>query len=267
VRRAERFWTSARMERARVVAPLPRAASGPVPLSASAESSAVVPDPTAPGLRQNGAIFISEGPGKGFARCSGTSVTSPHQSLVFTAGHCVFDEGHWSAHHWVFVPAYRYGERPFGTFAAKWIGTTPGWRNHSNFNYDVGVAVVGRNERGESLEAAVGADKIAFDRPPRQAFEVYGYPVARPFNGSTLRVCSQASYLGHDVGAWYTPGPLELGVSCEISPGSSGGGWVIDGDTLDGVTSNSYTGDPTTDYGPYFGKAVKRLYTEASRVR
>ncbi|MGN6217680.1 MAG: trypsin-like serine peptidase [Solirubrobacterales bacterium] len=212
-------------------------------------------------------VFISEGPGRGFGRCSGTSVSSPNLSLVFTAGHCVFDEGHWSARHWVFVPAYRYGERPFGVFAAKWLGTTPGWRNHSNFNYDVGVAVVGRNEHGERLAAAVGSDKVAFDLSPHQLFDVYGYPVGLPFNGSTLRVCSQVPYLGHDLEAWLTPGPLELGVPCEVSGGSSGGGWVIDGNTLDGVTSNSYANDPTTVYGPYFGHAVARLYERAARVK
>lgn len=273
-RRAAGFWTAARMERARPLPAPPLGAlaertstSGRNRLSAPIESSTVVPDPAAPGLRRYGAVFISEGPGEGFARCSGTSVTAGNRSLVFTAGHCVFDEGRWWARHWVFVPAYRYGERPFGTFAAKWLGTTPGWRHGENFNYDVGVAVVERNERGERLGEAVGADRIAFDRPHPQSFDVYGYPVARPFNGATLHVCSGARYLGHDLEAWFSPGPLELGVGCEVSGGSSGGAWVIDGDTLNGVTSNSYGNDPTTVYGPYFGKAVARLYARAERVR
>ena len=262
------------MEEARPVEPPALTAPPETEASAAAEASSgaigtstIVPDPSAPDTRENGAIFISEGRGRGFGRCSGTSVSSPNLSLVFTAGHCVFDEGHWSARHWVFVPAYRYGERPFGTFAAKWLGTTPGWRNHRNSNFDVGVAVVARNESGERLAAAVGADKVAFDRPPGQLYDVFGYPVRRPFNGTTLRVCSQAPYVGHALDAWLTPGPLQVGVSCEVSPGSSGGGWVVDGDTLDGVTSESYPEDPTTVYGPYFGNAVKRLYDRASRVR
>lgn len=268
VRAARSFWTLQRMRRAH---PLPTPLLGSIlrrgRTPGSMESSATVADPAAPGLRQNGAIFISEGPREGFGRCSGTSVNAANLSLVFTAGHCVFDEGRWSARHWVFVPAYRYGERPFGTFAAKWLGTTKGWLQGGNFNYDVGVAVVARNERGERLGAAVGGDKVAFNLSPHQLFDVYGYPVAEPFNGSTLRVCARASYLGHDLEAWLTPGPLELGVPCEISGGSSGGGWVIDGNTLNGVTSNSYSNDPTTSYGPYFGNAVARLYERAARVR
>lgn len=239
---------------------------GIVAASARAESQAV-PDPTLPGFSQYGAVFISEGPGRGFARCSGTSVNSPNLSLVVTAGHCVYDEGRWSAHKWVFVPGYRYGERPFGTFVAHWIGTTPQWRAEENFNYDVGMAVVGRNERGQRLAEAVGADEIAWGLPPQGAFDVYGYPVARPFTGATLQVCPQAAYEGHDLEAFLTPGPLELGVKCNISGGSSGGGWVIGGDRLDGVTSNSYGNDPTTDYGPYFGKAVARLFARAARVK
>ncbi len=268
VRRAQAFWTAARLRKAKPIAPppLPSSSSG-YRLTGEQESSAVVPDPTTPEFRQNGAIFISEGPHRGFGRCSGTAVTAPNLSVVFTAGHCVFDRGHWWARHWVFVPAYRYGERPFGTFAAKWLGTTPGWRNHQNSNFDVGVAVVGRNERGQRLQAAVGADKIAFDLSPHQLFDVYGYPVAQPFNGSTLRVCDEAQYLGHVLEAWLTPGPLQLGVTCRVSPGSSGGGWVIDGDTLDGVTTDSYPEDPYTDYGPYFGHAVEQLYARAARVR
>jgi hypothetical protein len=245
------------------------AATAATPGSSQAPESTpeVIADPTAEGMRENGAIFISEGRGRGFGRCSGTAVTAGKESLVFTAGHCVFEDGSWSSRHWVFVPAYRYGERPFGTFVAKWLGTTPGWRKEENFNYDVGVAVVSRNERGQTLAAAVGGDKIAWGLPPGQDFSVYGYSVARPFNGSTLHVCHDTPYLGHDLEAFFTPGPPELGVRCPTTGGSSGGGWLIDGNTLNGVTSNGYSTDPTTTYGPYFGRAVARLYAAAARVR
>jgi hypothetical protein len=230
-------------------------------------TSETVPDPTLPGLAVNGVAFISEGLFGGFGRCSGTSVNSPNLSLVFTAGHCVYEGGRWSARKWVFVPGYRHGERPFGTFTAHWLGTTPQWLASENSNYDVGVAVVSRNERGQRLAAAVGADGVAWGLPPDQEFDVYGYPVERPFNGATLQLCPKAAYVGHDLYAFLTPGPLELGVQCNISAGSSGGGWVIAGGLLDGVTSSSYTSDPNTSYGPYFGRAVARLYARASKVR
>lgn len=242
----------------------------PRPPAASAAASSVsetIPDPTLLGLSENGVIFVSAGHGKSRGRCSGTSVNSPSLSLVVTAGHCVFEQGHWWAHRWVFVPGYRYGERPFGTFSARWLGTIPQWRAEENLNYDVGMAVVGRNERGQRLAEAVGAAGIAWRLPQKQVFDVYGYPVARPFNGATLQRCLQTPYMGHDLEAFLSPGPLELGVQCNISGGSSGGGWAIGGNTLNSVTSNSYPNDSTTSYGPYFGKAVARLFAWAAKVK
>ena len=192
---ARSFWTPARM-RAAVPVPGPEpspAEAGPTaPAPNPLATSETLPDPTLPGLTVNGAIFIREGePGNsGFGRCSGTSVVSPNMSVVITAGHCVFDEGIWLKDKWVFVPGYHHGERPFGTFAAHWLGTIPAWAVGEDSNFDVGAAVVGRNERGQRLAAAVGADRIAFNQPPGQRFDVYGYPVERPFNGGTLQVCA-----------------------------------------------------------------------------
>jgi V8-like Glu-specific endopeptidase len=194
-------------------------------------------------------------------------VRAQNESLVATAGHCVHDEGQWAARKWVFIPGYRYGERPFGTFTAHWLGTTPGWLHHENFNFDVGMAVVGRNERGETLEQAVGGARFSSGLPPSQVFDVYGYPVAEPFTGATLERCPRVPFEGYDFEAFLTPGPLDLAVHCEVSGGSSGGGWVIAGNRIDGVTSNTYFDDDTTTYGPYFGGAVADLYARASRVR
>jgi hypothetical protein len=233
------------------------------PALASAAESVTV-DPTAAGLTVNGAIFIREP--AGYGRCSGTSVVAPNKSLVITAGHCVFDEGHWSGRRWVFVPGYHHGERPFGTFIAHWLGTTPQWRKSGNSNFDVGAAVVGRNERGELLAEAVGADRLVTGRHP-QSFDVYGYPVAHPFNGGTLQLCQGAVRTGSDLEALLAPGPLEIGVACEVSGGSSGGGWFTEGNLLDGVTSNGYDDDLKTVYGPYFGAAVGHLAHVAGRVK
>ncbi len=242
----------------------PRSPSSEALASATAET---VPDPTLPGLAQNGAVFIILPHGAGAARCSGTSVNSPNLSLVITAGHCVYDEGQWLAHKWVFVPGYRYGERPFGTFTAHWLGTTPQWLASENENFDVGAAVVSRNERGQRLAEAVGGYGIAWGLSPKQVFDVYGYPVAPPFNGATLQSCHQAPFEGHDFNSFLSPGPLDLAIPCNVTPGSSGGGWVTSGGFLNSVTSSGYGDDPTTEFGPYFGRAVAKLFARAARVR
>jgi V8-like Glu-specific endopeptidase len=262
---ARSFWTPERMKAAQpIVGPEAEADASALDPALTATSE-TIDDPTLPEYRVNGAIFINEG--IGYGRCSGTSVVSPSKSVVITAGHCVYDEGIWSDRKWVFVPGYHHGERPFGTFTAHWLGTTPAWHAHENENFDVGTAVVGRNEKGQTLAAAVGADKVATGLSPRQTFDVYGYPVEKPFNGGTLQVCRAAGFEGHDFGSLFEPGPLDLAISCDDSAGGSGGGWVIEGDTVNGVTTYGYPSDPFTNFGPYFGQDVANLYARAKQIK
>jgi V8-like Glu-specific endopeptidase len=263
---ARHFWTPERMRAARPVEGTPpAAASGLDPELTS--TSETIDDPTSPEYRVNGAIFISEGAGIGFGRCSGTSVVSPNKSVVITAGHCVYDEGIWSDRKWVFVPGYHHGERPFGTFTAHWLGTTPAWHGHENENFDVGAAVVGRNEKGQTLAAAVGAYRLKTGLSPNQTFDVYGFPVEKPFNGGTLQVCREASFEGHDFGSLFEPGPLNLAISCDDSAGGSGGAWVVQGNVVNSVTTYGYSSDPFTNFGPYFGKDVAKLYKRAKQIK
>ena len=42
---------------------------------------------------------------------------------------------------------------------------------------------------------------------------------------------------------------------------------MIHGHVLNGVTSNGYPDDASTDYGPYFGKEVAHLFARAARVK
>jgi hypothetical protein len=238
------------------------------PGAASASDFAVVADPTAPGFRQNGAIFIVLPHHQGFGRCSGTSVDAPNRSVVITAGHCVNEggPGRWFNKDWVFVPGYHDGQRPFGVFVAKWIGATAPWIEGSE-NGDVGAAVVGRNERGQTLGAAVGGDGIAWNLPPGQVFDVHGYPVAPPFDGASQRLCAGRPFLGHDVASFLLPGPLNLALTCEVTGGASGGGWTIHGNVLNSVTDYGYGDDRGTDFGAYFGDDVRALYERAARIR
>ncbi len=287
--RAQRFWTPARMERAKPLdghgfggaqvtsgGPGGSAAETPhrypaVAPSGEASSSSLfetVPDPTELATRQNGAIFI-ELP-FGLARCSGTSVNAPNLSVVFTAGHCVNEggpHGEWFDHRWAFVPGYRYGQRPFGVFPAKWIDTTSQWRTTGSENFDIGAAVVGPNEHGELLGKAVGGAGMAWGLKARQVFDVHGYPVAPPFDGETQQVCKQTPFLGHDARSFLSPGPLNLAVDCDVTGGASGGGWTISGDVLNSVTNYGYPDDSATDFGAYFGKEAGRLFHRAASVK
>jgi V8-like Glu-specific endopeptidase len=289
-RHAIPFWTSARMKSARpldallpgrpkvelarpgrVSAETPHRFPSLAPRTGASTSSAFeeVPDSAAVGARVNGVIFIVTPFGLG--RCSGTSVNAPNYSVVFTAGHCIHSGGPygwWLGGRWAFVPGYRYGQRPFGVFPAKWIDTTRQWRKTGSENFDVGAAVVSRNERGQLLAKAVGGTGIAWGLKAKQVFDVHGYPAEPPFDGETQHVCAQTPFLGHDTLSFLSPGPLNLAVDCDVTGGASGGGWTIAGEeTLNSVTNYGYTDDPATDFGAYFGNEVGRLFARAGTVK
>nr|BFE87519.1 hypothetical protein GCM10020093_101200 [Planobispora longispora] len=58
------------------------------------------------------------------ASCSANAVTSENKSTVITAGHCVKMGGSFHGN-WVFVPGYDNGNRPYGTWVATTLYTTP----------------------------------------------------------------------------------------------------------------------------------------------
>lgn len=228
-----------------------------------------VPDPAAPGFRVHGVIFVDLG-FFGYGRCSGTAVRSPNRSVVITAAHCLNSggpRGRWYRYRAAFVPAYRFGQRPFGLFPVRWIDTTKQWRSGYTENVDVGAMVVGPNEQGELLGEAVGGAGIAWNLKPKQTFDVHGYPAEPPFDGETQRLCEDTPFLGHDPNSIIETGPLNLAVACGLNGGASGGGWMIDGDTLNSVTDYGYFDETSPAYGSYFGKEVARLYGRATAVR
>jgi V8-like Glu-specific endopeptidase len=270
---ANSFWTPGRIREAQPLEVGPEASaiasSEAQPTEAFGSNFEAVADPTAPAFRVNGAIFASLGI-FGYARCSGTAVTSPNESVVVTAGHCVNSggrDGRWYKDRWAFIPAYRFGQRPYGVFPARWLDTTRQWRRSGSENFDVAAAVVGRNQRGETLGEAVGGVGIAWNLPPRQTFAVYGYPAEEPFDGETQRVCPATPFIGHDPDSFEFPGPVNLAVRCDVTGGASGGGWVIDGKTLNGVTDYGYSDETSPDFGAYFGNEVARLYGRAAKVK
>jgi V8-like Glu-specific endopeptidase len=264
------FWTPARMRAAEPIE-LVRPDSGPLATSASAEAEAFgsnfepVADPTASEFRIHGVLFVSGFFGDG--RCSGTSVNSPNESVVITAAHCLDDIGRRSR--FAFIPAYRYGQRPFGVFPVRWLDTTRQWRGiFSSANFDVGALVVGRNQRGETLSDAVGGAEMAWNLKAKQTFDVHGYPAEEPFDGETQRLCREVPFLGHDPLSFVFPGPLNLANDCDVTGGASGGGWMIrGGTTLNSVTSYGHFDSGSPTFGPYFGKEAARLYHRAARVR
>lgn len=224
-------------------------------------SSREIPDPSAPGIRAHGKVFFTV-PGEGDFVCSGTAVNSRNRSVVWTAGHCVFDagpsdEGYTNrfSTNFIFVPAYRDGAAPFGRWPAKRLATTDPWRDRASLKYDLGAAVV-RRRAGRRLQRVVGARGIGFSQPRDQVLQAIGYPHELPFNGRREYRCTGAPVGTDDPGG---TGPRTTRIRCDMTAGSSGGGW-IGGATVLSVTSYGYATDPGYLYGPYMASTAKELY-------
>jgi RTX calcium-binding nonapeptide repeat (4 copies) len=219
--------------------------------------------------RVHGKVFLTLGGIDYF--CSATVVASASHTVVFTAGHCLngADVGVGFATNWLFVPGYREGVAPFGTWTATTLLTTDGWNDHANLRLDLGAAILARDTEGRGIEDVVGARGIAFDQARAQVFEAYGYPAVDTntpllppnFDGERLYRCqSPRTAADRPPGS----GPETSEIECDMTAGASGGGWVIDNEFVNSVTSYGYAFDPNHLYGPYFGPAAKALYRRAS---
>lgn len=218
-------------------------------------------------FRTNGKVFANTR--TGYFECSATVVNTPNKSVVFTAAHCVRGggpRGNWLIRNWVFIPAYDQGRQPRGKFVAESLWTTDGWVSAGNSNYDVAAAVLYRNGRGKRVANAVGSVGIATGFSRRQYYYAYGYPAARPFSGANLWAC-ESPYAGQDPQSRFRKGPNTTAIGCDLTSGSSGGGWLIrdNGLYLNGVISYGFDSDPDTTYGPYFGQTVWRLFKRVGR--
>jgi V8-like Glu-specific endopeptidase len=288
------YWTKARM---RAAEPVPTKAAGfPEPSSASTSdqgSPTYVPpaspgaatdahllggsasdsvtrkralsevlDPSVAGARAHGKVFftVSKGIEPGNYVCSGTAINSRNRSVVLTAGHCVFDEPRLEggkATNWMFVPAYQAGAAPFGEWTAKKLATTKQWKRDGNLRFDLGAAVVRRNEAGQQLQNVVGGRGIGFSQPRNQSFDIFGYPAKSPFDGNLEYLCA-SKYQGSDSSPPGS-GPNTMSADCDMTGGASGGGWVV-GKTVVSVVSYGYDDQPGVLYGPYFSSTAKELY-------
>ena len=226
-----------------------------------------ITDPAAEPFRSHGKVFltITGGSAPGNYVCSGTAVASNNRSVVWSAGHCVFDTaGGGYASNWMFAPAYKNGATPFGEWVAKKLAAPKQWRDAGNLSYDLGAAEVEEMPSGESLTELVGGRGIGFNQPRNQTYESFGYPAQQPpleFTGGREFRCT-APLGGTDNAG---PGPDTMFIPCDMTGGSSGGGWVA-GDSVLSVNSYSYCiGGLICEerlYGPYQDGTGEQLYEE-----
>jgi V8-like Glu-specific endopeptidase len=252
----QQYWTAERMREAIPAQKvLPGQPAGGPKKNPKADATQIPPPYTSAPTRTNGKVFFSDD-GLNYV-CSGTAVLSGNKSVVWTAGHCVHDGASNFHTNWTFVPAYADGSRPYGTWTARTLLTTSGWANEGDFSYDNGAAVVSANG-GSALTDVVGGRNIAFNSARQQQYAAHGYPAGPPFNGQRLWVCN-SPLIYNDTSA----NPATMGIDCDMTGGSSGGGWIAGGSVVS-VNSYGYSTLPNVMFGPYQGSVAQSLYTQAT---
>jgi len=252
------YWTPERMEAATPAelqfggtAEQAKAEAAPLPWTSEEITTPYTQAPTS----THGKVFFTLGGGDYV--CSGTALLSGNKSVVWTAGHCVNEGPGAFATNWQFVPAYKDGSAPLGVYVAENLLTPTAWKNSGDFSYDLGAAVVGPAS-GTALTDRVGGRGIAFNTSRSQTYQSYGYPAAPPFTGERLWRCTSPLQTS-DTGA----NPATLGIGCDMTGGSSGGGWVV-GSNVVSVNSYGYDNQPDVMYGPYQGSVAQSLYNAAA---
>jgi hypothetical protein len=253
----KKYWTAERMRNA---IPANKVLSGTFAAkqksaAALAPATQIPPPYTSQPTSTNGKVFFTDD-GLNYV-CSGTALLSGNNSTVWTAGHCVHDGASNFHTNWTFVPAYADGSRPYGTWTARTLLTTSGWASSGDFSYDNGAAVVSPNG-GSSLTSVVGGRSPSFNSARQQQYAAHGYPAGAPFNGQRLWRCDSA--LQYDD---TSANPPTMGIDCDMTGGSSGGGWIAGGGVAS-VNSYGYSTLPNVMFGPYQGSVAQSLYTQAS---
>jgi V8-like Glu-specific endopeptidase len=274
------YWTPERMSRAiPITGPGGGLAPEPVPLAPTTGLSGSTPPAAAiasaanaladEGLQLAAAITEAAVVGKiyfhnpstgGDYMASASALNSPSKQLVITAGHCVHGGkgGTWMTN-WVFIPRYRSGARPFGTFSAKQFRTFNAWIDNSDLGRDVAM-VTTFPLNGNKLVDVVGGDGLNWNWSRNVDVTILGYP--SNFNGGEIQQWCQGTTSD---GGGYT-----IKIHCNFGGGSSGGPWLMSFNNatgrgqVDGVMS---TVDSTGfNRSSYFDDAVKAMFDAQGSV-
>jgi len=217
-------------------------------------------DPSYP-LSTVGKVFFTNAYGQDSV-CSGTAVASDNQSVVDTAGHCLYWNGGW-VQNLVFCPLYDSGNTPYGCWAARDLEVPSDWLNggQNDFHHDMGMAIVAANNEG-ALTDLVGGAGWAYNQPTNSAFYAYGYPAGHPFDGQTRQSCDE----GSSGTSWQHGNGKVISIPCNMTGGSSGGPWFI---KLNGSWylngHNDFTSGlrPGHMFSPYYDDTWYALYDKA----
>ncbi len=189
--------------------------------------------------------------------CTAAVVGDGRRSALLTAAHCVHgDEA--PALGLTFVPGYRDGRRPHGTWMVTEVLLDDGWLAEADPDVDVAVLRVAERD-GRDIGDVVGWNVLGVDRGRPQPVTVVGYPDDR----EAPRICATASI---------PETTTRLRFDCAgFTDGTSGGPWLAGfdpragtGEVIGVIGGYLAGGDtPGTSYSPRFGPAVRALWERA----
>ena len=236
-----------------------------------------------------GAIASSEGKvyfhmDGGDWQCSGTPAVDSRTgfTVVLTAGHCAYDESGSSgfATNWIFMPAWDLkpgtfssacaaGATKYGCWHAQGLVVDSGFTTAGSFNdqatrHDYAFAVVaGGGFNGTTqLDSVVTAFNVSTSVVAANATaSAFGFPAAGKYHGNDLTWC-QGTVFTDSLNNNDT-----FGLVCDMTGGSSGGGWLggfsNGSGTLGGLNSYGYSGVKNM-YGPDFNANTSAVYSKAT---
>ena len=160
--------------------------------------------------------FNTEGGGSGYCTAQ---VISP-KNIIVTAAHCLYDRGAGKWHKdFAFVPAERNNSTPFGIFGWTSAAILTNYISNGGRRYDVGVINLINNDKGKSVTYYTGWLGRSWNYPYKQLLHAVGY--ASNLSTVYTNLCAAESFdadcEGTDV----------LVMGCNMTYGSSGGGWIM----------------------------------------
>lgn len=209
----------------------------------------------------------------GHSVCSATVINSQSKDLIATAAHCLWDTAGSSGlvNNVMFIPA----DNNDGTSApyGRWYGTES-WipsefKNNAKSSvqstsgegwaYDFAFVRVAPNSQNKKIQEVTGGQGIAFGIPVDNLV-VTGYPTASPFDGTSQRYCAATAASTRR----YARGGFSI--SCAMTQGSSGGGWLARYDPKTGagyVVGMTSTGGKTDLNANALGQSALLLFQKA----
>ena len=207
-----------------------------------------------------GVLSIADAQGGGSTRsCTASVVDSPRRDLLVTAAHCVYRAGEGPADGLTFLPGYRNGASPQGSWPIDRIVVDQHWQDQADPEYDVAFLTVQPVDGRRIEDVLGGGNALGVNRGFDLPVTVTGYPFdhEEPVTCATRTTAQSSTQQRFDCGGF--------------SDGTSGSPWLTGVDpatgtgTVVGVIGGYQQGGdtPDTSYSVSFDDRVSALYAQA----